>query len=139
MPDEVQDDRMKTGYREERILIWGKTYPELSKKYVETVCTGGVREDGAPIRLYPVPLRYLDGSKQYSLYDWIEVPVEKSRSDPRRESFKVQSDRILVVGHLETGDNWRARRDAIFRNRDWQFDSVTALKARQEANGCSIG
>jgi hypothetical protein len=64
-----------------RVLIWGKTYPEISKKYVETVCTGRVREDGSPIRRYPVPLRYLDGSKQYSLYDWIEVPVEKSHSD----------------------------------------------------------
>ena len=122
-----------------RVLIWGKTYPELSKKYVETVCTGGVREDGSPIRLYPVPLRYLDGSKQYSLYDWIEVPVEKSRSDPRRESFKVQSDKIRVVGHLETRDNWRVRRDIIFHDRGWQFDSVSALKASQAENGCSMG
>ncbi len=122
-----------------RVLIWGKTYPELSKKYVETVCTGGVRDDGSPIRLYPVPLRYLDGSKQYSLYDWIEVPVEKSTTDPRRESFKVMSDKIRVVGHLETRDNWRARREAIFQNSSWQFDSVSALKARQQDDGCSMG
>jgi len=122
-----------------RVLIWGKTYPELSKKYVETVCTGGVREDGSPIRLYPVPLRYLEGSKQYSLYDWVEVPVEKSRSDPRRESFKVQSDKIRLVGHIETRDNWRARREIIFRDRGWQFDSVSALKESQRQNGCSMG
>jgi hypothetical protein len=54
-----------------RVLIWGKTYPELSTHYRETVCTGGVREDGSPIRLYPVPLRYLDTEKRYELYDWV--------------------------------------------------------------------
>jgi hypothetical protein len=32
---------MKLGYAEHKILIWGKTYPELSKKYIETVCTAG--------------------------------------------------------------------------------------------------
>ena len=36
---------------EKKILIWGKTYPELSTKDLETVCTGGVTEDGRPIRL----------------------------------------------------------------------------------------
>src|SRR5438552_18797925 len=30
----------------ERILITVKTYPTLSRKYGETVCTAGVREDG---------------------------------------------------------------------------------------------
>src|SRR6266567_8148955 len=35
-------------YEEKKILIWGKTYPELSIKHLETVCTGGVTEDGAP-------------------------------------------------------------------------------------------
>jgi len=67
------------------------------------------------------------------------VPVESSRSDPRRESFKVRSDRIRVVGHLDTLDNWRARREVIFRDPGWQFDSVTALKGSQRQNGCSMG
>lgn len=122
-----------------RVLIWGKTYPELSAKYVETVCTGGVREDGAPIRLYPVPLRYLDGSRQYRLYDWIDVPVQKSTSDPRPESFKVQPDKIGIVGHLDTAGNWRARREAVFRDAAWQFDSVSALKRSQRETRRSMG
>jgi hypothetical protein len=33
-----------------RILIWGKTRPELSKKHRETVCTGGVFEDTKSVR-----------------------------------------------------------------------------------------
>ncbi len=40
----------------ERILITVKTYPTLSKSHVELVCTAGFREDGAWVRIYPVPL-----------------------------------------------------------------------------------
>lgn len=40
--------------REEKILVTVKTYPTLSRKYGETVCTAGVREDGSWVRLYPV-------------------------------------------------------------------------------------
>ena len=41
----------------ERLLVTVKTYPTLSTKYGETVCTAGVREDGSWVRLYPVPFR----------------------------------------------------------------------------------
>ena len=126
-------------YEPIRALIWGKTYPELSSRYVETVCTGAVRADGRPVRLYPVPLRYLDGSRQYALYDWIQVPVEKSASDPRPESYKVKGDAIRVVGHVGTSDSWRERRGIIFRDPSWQFDSVAALKAAQRSSSRSMG
>lgn len=43
----------------ERVLITVKTYPTLSKKYGETVCTAGLREDGSWVRIYPVPFRQL--------------------------------------------------------------------------------
>ncbi len=59
----------------ERILITVKTYPTLSRKYGETVCTAGVREDGSWIRLYPVPFRRLQETEQYSKYDWIESAI----------------------------------------------------------------
>jgi hypothetical protein len=126
-------------YQTIRALIWGKTYPELSAKHVETVCTGAVCEDGRPIRMYPVPLRYLDGSKQYGLYDWIDVPVEATSKDPRPESFRVASDAIRVVGHLDTADHWRKRREYIFRDPSWQFESVAELKAAQQSTGRSMG
>ena len=116
-------------YQRKRVLIWGKTYPELSAKYVETVCTGGVLSDGTPIRLYPVPLRYLATGQQYRLYDWIDVPTEKSGSDPRPESHKVVSDLIECVGHLGTDrSSWRSRQELIFRNPSWHFGSVGLLK-----------
>lgn len=129
------------GYETLRVLIWGKTYPELSTNHTETVCTGGVLEDGTPIRLYPVPLRYLGTAQQYQLYDWIEVPAERNPKDPRPESYRVRSDDLRCVGHIASNprDGWRERRDLIFRKPDWQFGAVEALQAAQQATGRSMG
>jgi hypothetical protein len=127
-------------YRKARVLIWGKTYPELSSKHVETVCTGGVLADGTPMRLYPVPLRYLSTGQQYQLYDWIDVPVEKSRSDPRPESHRVVSDRIERVSHVGTERGaWRSRQELIFRSPSWHFGSVGLLKRAQRDARHSMG
>ncbi len=132
--------RAIVAYQTTRVLIWGKTYPELSSKYVETVCTGGVRLDGTPIRLYPVPLRYLETGQQYKLYDIIDVPVRKSTSDPRPESHKVVSDKITRVAHMGTDKgSWRSRRDFVFRDPSWHFDSVEALKRAERESGHSLG
>lgn len=128
-------------YQNMRVLIWGKTYPELSNRYTETVCTGGVLENGRPVRLYPVPLRYLGTDQQYRLYDWIDVPASKSSSDPRPESFKVRSNDLRCAGHIESTpkDGWRERRKFIFKDSSWQFSSVGALKAAQRDTGQSMG
>lgn len=122
-----------------RVLIWGKTYPELSARYVETVCTAGVREDGRPIRLYPVPLRYLDTRKQFALYDWVEAPIVKSTADPRPESFKVVSGKIRIVGHLDTKKNWKARSAIVFKDPGWQFDCYDALVREESKSKRSMG
>ena len=66
----------------ERILITVKTYPTLSRKYGETVCTAGVREDGSWVRVYPVPFRRLEEAEQYRKFDWLECDLIKSRSEP---------------------------------------------------------
>ena len=97
--------------RRERILITVKTYPALSGKYVETVCTAGVREDGSWIRLYPVPFRGLEEKEQYKKFDWIECGVSKNASDNRPESFRPTDLTELVVrGHMSTSNKWFDRR-----------------------------
>ena len=73
----------------QRILITVKTYPTLSRKYGETVCTAGLREDGTWVRLYPVPFRRLDQADRYSKYDWIECRLQRNQSDPRPETFRL--------------------------------------------------
>src|SRR5262245_56455470 len=88
--DEVGADpfvETNEGMPKEKILITVKTYPTLSQKYGETVCTAGVRPDGSWIRLYPIPFRRLDEQQQYSKFDWIEGDLVKSRSDPRPETY----------------------------------------------------
>ncbi|MCS7338867.1 MAG: hypothetical protein NZ739_11655 [Verrucomicrobiae bacterium] len=95
----------------ERILVTVKTYPTLSRKYGETVCTAGVREDGTWVRVYPVPFRRLDEKQQYRKFDWIECELVKRNRDPRPESFRpVDVNQIRVVGHMGTKHNWAERR-----------------------------
>lgn len=127
-------------FKTERVLIWGKTYPELSKKYAETVCTAGVREDGSPIRLYPVPLRYLETGSQYKLYDWIHAPIAKSEIDTRPESFKVDASRIQLSGHIDTTKKgWGERAEYIFKDASWQYPSMGEMQEAQAYKRASLG
>src|SRR5436190_17633006 len=85
----------------ERILITVKTYPTLSRKYGETVCTAGVREDGSWVRLYPVPFRRLDEEQQYAKFDWVECRVGRNTSDPRPETFRpLDFEELRPVAHI---------------------------------------
>lgn len=130
---------MHFNYVTKRVLIWGKTYPELSERYDETVCTAGCTEDGRPIRIYPVRLRYLEKHQQYSLYDWIEVPMVASTKDRRPESFRVDGDKLRVVDHLDTKRGWLERRKVILGWPGWRYDCVRDLEAAQRQNKTSIG
>ncbi len=100
----------------ERVLITVKTYPTLSRKYGETVCTAGIRSDGSWMRIYPVPFRRLDEAEQYRKFDWIETDFIRSRSDSRPETFHpADLSKLVPNGHMGTEDNWRERRDLILQ------------------------
>jgi hypothetical protein len=95
-----------------RVLITVKTYPTISAKYDELVCTAGFREDGTWIRIYPVPFRKRAYTEQYKKYDWIELDLVKNKSDFRPESFRPATleTEINVVGHIDTARNWEERK-----------------------------
>jgi hypothetical protein len=101
-----------------KVLIAVKTYPTLSAKYDELVCTAGFREDGTWIRVYPVPFRKLEYASQYKKYDWIELELVKNTSDFRPESFRPKSidTEIKVVGHVSPDNNWRERKEIVLNN-----------------------
>lgn len=95
-----------------RVLITVKTYPTISAKYDELVCTAGFREDGTWVRIYPVPFRKRAYTEQYKKYDWIELDLVKNKSDFRPESFRPATldTEINVVGHIDTARNWEERK-----------------------------
>ena len=100
-----------------RVLITVKTYPTISKKYDELVCTAGFSEDGKWIRLYPIPFRKLDYVHQYKKYDWVDVDLTKNTSDFRPESYRPVNidvdEPIKVVGHINTNSNWAVRKKIV--------------------------
>jgi hypothetical protein len=109
----------------EQILIAVKTYPTLSQKYGELVCTAGIREDGSWVRLYPIPFRRLDHKNRYDKYDWIETTLIKSRSDHRPETYRILDPTALEkISHVDTHDKWRERRRLLLR----QGNIYTQLK-----------
>lgn len=118
-----------------RILITVKTYPTLSRKYGETVCTAGVREDGSWVRIYPVPFRRLDEEEQYKKFDWIECRLVRNSTDPRPETFRPADERELhPVGHIGTSGNWRERRQILLRTArvyDRLDDLIRGAKSNQ--------
>ena len=71
-----------------RVLISVKTYPALSEKYDELVCTAGFLEDGTWIRIFPVPFRKLNYHNQYVRWQWIELDLVNNTSDFRPESYR---------------------------------------------------
>lgn len=124
-----------------KAVIFGKTYPEPSRRYYETVCTGALRvTDGRPIRLYPVPLRYMRDDTHYNLWDVIEVPIDRSNNDQRPESFKIDRERLRRVDHVAPDtQGWAERRALLDRSTDWHYASMAQLNATNRAHKTSIG
>lgn len=123
-----------------KMLIWGKTAPELSTKYFETVCTGAVLDDGTPIRLYPIPFRYMDDASKFTKYQWITATIAKSDSDPRPETYRIDCESI-ETGEMILPDKkeWYAREQVMFQKKEWLFDSYEDLEREQRSSGRSIG
>ncbi|MDJ0514989.1 MAG: hypothetical protein QNJ74_01600 [Trichodesmium sp. MO_231.B1] len=66
-----------------KILIATKTYPSISQKYKETVCTAGVllSEEEKPlewVRIYPIRFRQLDFARRYPRCSIIRALIEKN-------------------------------------------------------------
>lgn len=122
----------------ERILITVKTYPTLSTKYGETVCTAGVREDGTWVRIYPVPFHRLNEKEQYKKFDWIECDLKRSTKDKRPESsHPTDLKQFVPVGHLDTANQWRERRRILLK-KNVVFTDMEALIAAAKANEMSL-
>lgn len=122
------------------ILIWGKTYPELSESHRETVCTGGcIVETGEPVRLYPVKLRYLPDIQQFSLFDVVSMDIKPSTSDYRPESYKLAHPRIDPLYDVPTTNGWIQRHRIVFRDTSWHYGCLNDLEEARQISNTSLG
>jgi hypothetical protein len=103
-------------WNKKRVLITVKAYPQFSKKYIETVCTAGITEDGQWIRIYPLPFRNLPKDKQFSKYQWIEIELQRNENDNREQSYRPKLSSITIVSPvLSTKNSWSARNDVVLK------------------------
>jgi hypothetical protein len=107
-----------------KVLVTVMTYPSLSNRYFETVCTAGFRKDGTWIRIYPIPYRLMideKNEKRYSKWQWIEADLEQnSIRDDRPESYHIrdiQSLKILDRIDVKGKPNWYKRKEWVFKGK----------------------
>lgn len=112
-----------------KVLITVKTYPAISKRYEELVCTAGFLEDGSWIRIYPIQFRKKSYSEQYSKYDWIELDLVKNTRDFRPESYRpvAHETPIEKIGSVKTdGDTWEERRKVVLKKVYYNISGLIA-------------
>ena len=128
-----------------RILVSVMTYPSLSEKHIETVCTAGFREDGSWIRIFPIPYRviYADNDvPRYHKWQWIEVDVEKRTQDSRPESYHIYDIDTLkidpnILGKSSKGIDWNLRLQWVLKNKT-VFTNMSELLALTTQNKISL-
>jgi len=122
-----------------KIFITVKTYPTLSKKYDELVCTAGILDDGSWARIYPLPFRKLDYDNRYKKYQWLELPLQKNTGDIRPESYRVTDiSQIKPIGEpVSTEQGWQERKNIIFAKNPISTD-LTGLIAQAKRNELSL-
>lgn len=128
-----------SAYETIRVLITVKAYPSVSHKYGEVCCVAGVRLDsGRPefVRLFPVPFRYLDMTRQFQKYDVVELSASRHHEDLRPESWRPNLDTLTVVGNLPPTDGWARRVEHL---RSLVSPSLCDIKRRQASDGTSLG
>ena len=121
----------------ERLLVTVKTYPTLSTKYAETVCTAGIREDGSWVRLYPVPFRRLQDYERFQKYQWLSVRLTPRTSDPRPESFSPDLDSIELEDVVPPSDDW-SERCRLVLGKGAVYDDMNELIQLAKANQLSL-
>ena len=102
-----------------KILITVTTYPLPSRSYDELVCTAGILEDGSWIRIYPVPLSFLNQVKKdigFKKYTWIELDVKQRTDDFRPESHSPNNYNIKILETLDTKNYWKERKKICLNN-----------------------
>jgi hypothetical protein len=125
-------------WKVKRILIIGTTYPSYSRKYIETVCTGGILEDTFEmVRLHPIPHRYLEQGHQFKSFQFIKAKITKHQSDPRPESYRIDPNSIELQDEIPARKH-SVRREYLEKSPHF-CRSVEELLERQATENISLG
>lgn len=120
-----------------KILIATKTYPSISTKYKETVCTAGILLDETEkpiewVRIYPIRFRGLTIDRRYKRWSIISAEIERNPKDFRLESYRINDDSIMIVREIDARNNWQERKSLIL---PLQFNSVSEIQAQGKSLG----
>jgi hypothetical protein len=120
-----------------KILIATKTYPSISQKYKETVCTAGILldDDERPlgwIRIYPIRFRNLEFTKRYKRWSIISAEIEKNDKDFREESYRINDSSINIIREIGTAKNWEERKSFVL---PFEFCSIKEMKENRKSVG----
>ncbi|MFO0149206.1 MAG: hypothetical protein ACK525_09990 [Microcystis sp.] len=120
-----------------KILIATKTYPSISTKYQETVCTAGIllSEEENPlqwIRIYPIRYRYLDFDKRYPRWAIVSAKIKRNDQDYRPESSKIDDNSLEIIRKIDTTNNWQERKSLVL---SLQFRSIADIQAQGKSLG----
>ncbi|MDT4763236.1 hypothetical protein [Sphaerochaeta sp. PS] len=107
-----------------KILITVLTYPTPSHKYIETVCTAGITEEGEWIRIYPIKLRLLN--EKIQKYHWYVFDIEPRprNKDNRKESYFCISPPPGSIGNIGTENSWAERRRLCLKNVFYNYQKL---------------
>lgn len=119
-----------------KVLITVKTYPTISRKYGELVCTAGMKEDGSWIRIYPIPFTRFENYKKFSKYTWININLVRNSEDPRPESYKSIGWDFDILDQIDTRNNWEERKRLVFKNKI--FRNLSKLIEEAKKNRISL-
>lgn len=122
-----------------KVMVTVKAYPQVSKKYTETVCVAGIRldtDEPRHVRLFPVPFRDMEQGQQFNKYDIIELDAVQHESDKRPESMRPDLQSLRIIGHASSDNGWRDRAHHV---RPLVVQSLCEIKRRQQAEGTSLG
>ncbi|TVP67208.1 MAG: hypothetical protein EA343_00695 [Nodularia sp. (in: Bacteria)] len=123
--------------KKSKILIATKTYPSISTKYRETVCTAGILldDDEKPqqwIRIYPIRFRQLDFDKRYPRWSIISAEIERNEKDYREESYRINDSSIEIVRKIDTKKDWAERKSLVL---PLEFKSIREIKEQGKSLG----
>ena len=120
-----------------KILIATKTYPSISKKYKETVCTAGILldDDETPvcwIRIYPIRFRTLAFDSQYPRWSIVSAKIERNEKDYRVESYRIDDSSIEIIRALGTSNYWQERKSFVL---PFQSPSISSIRHQGRSLG----